>query len=473
MKKDTILTLFFYTCITLFFFGMLIKMGYATDTYQVFNWNGEQVYSQFASSGRFVTAIVGKIVKDINLSEQLIYVGSFILAIIFTILSQFKLNLIIEKDIKSHALQLILPTLIIINPFSIELFLFIENGIMLFGILMCIWALENVIRYFDKHKLKKIIYAIIDMLIANCCYQGIVGLFISISLVYILKYSKNIKEFVKNNCIVGFIYGFPAIINYLMTKILTNGNRLTGKINIIESTEKILRNSENMILNSYGILPKNLFILAILFTLLCFCSKIWKDRKKFLNIIYIICGTTLAALLPQFLQPTQSIWLVPRSTYCFASLYGIIILYLCINYSINKNTNIAILAISIFMLIFQANKFIQIENDRYKLNMEDLSITSQIAQMIEQDEKTTGNTINNIEFYQDTSPNYTYNGIFATGDINVKCYANGWSTVAILNYYLNRNFTLIEGNRKIEKNWDKFSKEQIIFEGENLIIYNY
>ena len=207
---------------------MLIKLEYATDTYAVFNFDKEAVYMQYAMSGRFITGIFLKIFKMIKISEHAMYYLSYILAIFCTIFSQFVLYLIIEKDIKSKLLKIIIPTLIIINPFSIELFLFIEKGFMWLGILACVLALRNLQKYLEIKDLSQqskgdkryLLYSLIFMFVANCLYQGVVGIFLSIALVYILRYSKNLKSFITNNAIAGVIYVLPAFINYLIVKII-------------------------------------------------------------------------------------------------------------------------------------------------------------------------------------------------------------------------------------------------------------
>ena len=61
--------LFFIIIIDLIFFGKLINLEFATDTYDVFNFNNKQIFWQYASAGRFVTAIIGYIVRIINLKE--------------------------------------------------------------------------------------------------------------------------------------------------------------------------------------------------------------------------------------------------------------------------------------------------------------------------------------------------------------------------------------------------------------------
>ena len=478
MKKKQFI---FYILVTLIFFGMLYKLEYATDTYSVFNFNGEQLYAHLASLGRFVTAFIGKVLKDIQASEQTIYLSSWILAIICCSLSQYKLYTIIEKDVKKRELRLIIPTLIVINPFSIELFLFIEKGIMWLGVLLCIYALSNLKNYFETRKKKYILYATLLMFIANCSYQGIIGLFVSIALVYILKYSKNIKQFILNNVITALIYGIPAIVNYLLAKITFKANRINGEIILAESLKKIYFSTIEMSKNMYGLLPKYLFILAILFTFSVFCSKILKEKRKFVQIlkyIYMIVGVLFVTVAPQIMQATNSIWFVPRSTYSFACLYGILILYLAINYEIKNIERAAFIVVSIVLIAFQFQKFIQIEKDRYIVNQKDEQITMQIIERIKEYEMKTENKVEQIAIYQDEKPCYTYSGIFATGDTNIKCYSSNWSTVAIINYYFKRDLKLVKKDEEIgqefaKKNWDEFNNDQIIFDGNRMILCNY
>lgn len=491
MKKKVLLI---YTIVTLIFFGILYKIEYATDTYQVFRFSRQQIFIQFAMSGRFLTAIVESIVKLINLPDGAMYIGSYLLALICMVLSQYKIFKIIENDVKSNILKILIPTLIIINAFSIELFLFIEKGIMIFGILMCTYASENVIKFFEINKnnnitknmnqiegKKYLLYATIIMFIANCSYQGVVGVFVAIALVYIVKYSKDIKQFIINNVIVGGIYGISAIIDYIIVKKFFAGSRVNGKIIFPESLEKIYYNSIDMIKFTYNLLPKYLFFLAIVFTFGILCCKIVKEKRKFLEVLkflYLIVGVIFIAILPQLMQATSEIWFVPRSTYTFASLYGILVLYLCINYEIKNIDKILIILVSFIIIVFQMQKFIQIEKDRYILNEKDYEVTSQIIDRIYQYELQTGNTITQIAIYVDSSPTYTYDGIFAIGDINVKAYANDWSTIAILNYYLERDLIQIEGEKSIDKefqkkNWNEFNEEQIILKDDILILCKY
>lgn len=462
-----------YIVITILFFGMLIKMEYATDTYSVFNFNKEQIYIQYASSGRFITALVGSIIKVIKVPENIIYFLSYTFAIIFTVLSQVILYKTI--DIKLKLLKILIPTLIIINPFSIELFLFIEKGVMCLAVLLCILAVSSTKKYLETKNAKFFYISLILMFLANCSYQGVVGIYISIAVIYVLKNSKNILQFIKNNLITGVIYGLPALTNIIMVKFLFRTNRLSGKIDIIQSLKKINENITNMIFKTYDILPRYMLILAILFTFACFCSKIIKDRKKiFPQVFYIIFVCIIASILPQIFQPTESIWLVPRATYCFGALVGIIMLYMLTNYELKQMGKMEICLIAVIILSTQLARFINIEKDRYILNEKDEIIANEIVSQISHYEEITHNKIDSIMIYQDAKPEYTYPKVFATGDMNVKAFMADWSTEAIIKYYLKRNLKKIEiKDNKVNQDWNEFSSEQIKLEDNVLKIINY
>ena len=276
MKKK-IFTLYFI--ITIIFFGMLFKLEFATDTYAVFNFDKEAVFMQYAMSGRFVTGVVLKKLKIMDSSETAIYLLSFALAIFCATLNQYILYKIIEKDVKSRWLKILIPTLIIINPFSIELFLFIEKGIMWFGILMCIYAVQKVIQFFETKQKKYLLISTILMLLANFSYQGVVGIFLSVSFVYTLKYSKNIKQFITNNLIVGFVYAIPALLDFVLVKTLYKASRINGKVIFLESLKIIMQNIQNMYIKMCDLLPKYAFILLIIFTFAVFCCKILKGNN--------------------------------------------------------------------------------------------------------------------------------------------------------------------------------------------------
>ena len=84
-------------------------------------------------------------------------------------------------------------------------------------------------------------------------------------------------------------------------------------------------------------------------------------------------GIIFFAIVPQIIQPTNSIWFVPRATYCFASTYGVLVLFIAMNYDVEEFSKNLILIISFLLVFFQAQKFIQIEYPNTPMKTEEES----------------------------------------------------------------------------------------------------
>ena len=478
--------IYIFAAIALIFFGALAEFEFAVDTYATLTFSTKEFINQFASSGRFILVFVGVILEILKLKSEVVYNLSYITALICMIISMYKLHTIIKDDVKNEILKILIPVLIVLNAFSLELFLFIEKGIMLFGVMMCIFAVERIKQWLKEKNKKDIILAFIFMLLANFSYQGVVGIFVAISVIYIVKYSKTIKDFIINNVVVILNYGIPAIIDYILIKIFFSSSRVSGKIVISESLRKIYENTKSMIVGTYSMLPKYLFAVMILVMIglivyQIICKK--EDTKNKLidiaKMLYIIFAVILATIAPQIMQNTDSIWFVARSTYTYASLFGVLVLYLCVNFKdIKIQSRNIIFVLSAILLIVQFNRFNIIETSRYKTNEMDYEVTKNITSKIKEYEKETGNKIEKIALYKDKSMSYAYDGIFSTGDTNIKAYSKDWCIIYILKYYSGINLINSEKNPEIEKefqnkDWDKFDEKQLIFDGDTMHLCKY
>ena len=194
--------LYLYLLVVITFFGIFISMNYSVDTYLLLASPKMGYIREFISSGRIITSLFFLIMGVLHLPHYLMYLMSFILAITITTLTIYELNSVLEKYIKNKLLALLLPILIIINPFVIELWLFIEMGIMMLSIFACVKAYKHFDSYLltkDKKEIKNIF---IYMLLAVFSYQGTLAIFIALCAYSTIKQSKNIKEFIN----VIFIY---------------------------------------------------------------------------------------------------------------------------------------------------------------------------------------------------------------------------------------------------------------------------
>lgn len=336
-------------------------------------------------------------------------------------------------------------------------------------------AVEQICKFLEGNK-KGLLLAIIFMIISNCCYQGTVGLFVAILLIYIIKYSKNVKDFLKNNIIVALCYGIPAIINFLILKVILTNSRVSGNIILSESITKIAQGMKLLLFNTYGLLPKYFFV-AVISILLVFIS--YKSitqkcnlKEKILFIlggVYITIGSLVVTVAPQILQDTNSIWFVARSSYPMASILGILLLYIFMNFNIKKSEKYIIIMMSVIFLIIQFISFMRYSIDNYIGNYIDKTITLNINSLIEEYEESTGETIDSISIYRDSAMQYAYPGLKSSGDINIKAYSADWCIPGILKLYTNKDFKVVENRQDLkekfsQKNWDYFDKEQVVFE---------
>lgn len=467
-----------FLSITILFLGMFFKMDFSPDTYRVFSQGARDTCLHFLQCGRIITASAFALVHILKFNDVTIYILSFILGIVSMTLSQFKLFNMLKTDIKNKYIAIIVSTLIILNVFSIELMMYIEKGILCLSVLLNICAIEQIKKYFENRNITNVIFSILFMFLANCAYQGTVAIFVIISMIYIIKNSHNFKKFIYNNIIIAIVYAIPAVLNFIMVRFIFGNSRVNGNLNIEESMIKIIDGTRNMIETTYNLLPKGFFItIAIIIVgIIIFVTFRKKESSSIIKILatmYLILGTIIVTIIPQIMQDTNSIWFVPRSTYGYASLLGILIWYLFLNENIGKSIEKLVMAICAIYLVIQ---YIYCQNlivNHYIVNYEDRQSVLKIEEIIQEYETKSGNLITKVSIYNDKNTMYTHNEIFAIGDINVKALYPDWSTIETINYYTGRQLEKGEKNKEIEKNfkekdWKYFSEEQVILREDTL-----
>ena len=147
--------------ISMCFFGIFAIPEYATDTYSIITSDWTYAFNHFMSLGRYITAIFWAILIGIlQLGFNSSYFISYVIGILCFSISLYKMYKIIRYDINNKILAVITSILIIINLFSLELFMYFEKGILALSILLNILAIEKLIKYFEGNK-KNLIYVYI------------------------------------------------------------------------------------------------------------------------------------------------------------------------------------------------------------------------------------------------------------------------------------------------------------------------
>lgn len=494
--KDNKILILTYSAISLIFFGTFIKLDFATDTYAFMYNSVDDFLGTFLGNGRIIAGIFGTLFKLIpGISIQVVCPFSFLVGIISLILSLCVLDGLVNKVVKNNILCKLITTLIIINPFIIELFLFIEKGAMLLGILFCVLAVKNFVRYLEEKdnnekSIKFLIYSIAMMIMGSISYQGVLGIYILIATVFTIYYSKNFKQFIVNTILSVVPYIGGVITNFLWIKLMSVDGRTSGSLDIVGSIKAITANWDWM-LHMFDIVPFKLVVVAlglIIVTTVVVMIRKRKNPMKFAllmgSILYVLLIAILAAVVPQIAMGTK-VWLVPRSTYVYGTIIGIIPL-ICLLYMGGESLVIkwksprylisATLLLIVIVLFYRHNQIIV---DHYSVIAQDRTRAKVIGRMIDDYENESGNRVTKAAMIGDSVPNEAYPGILNIMDINDTSFSTFWSGVNSIKYWNGRNdLQLVQAPEELKKycrnnNWDYFDGSQVVFNRDFVGICSY
>ena len=465
-------------CIVLIFLGTFVLTDYTQDSYLCFKEGWKEPFMHFLGLGRVSSAIFWIIFSPTN--YNIMCTASGILAIIELAVAIYFMQKVIKDITNKPKISLLLSVVIVLNVFVIELFVWFEKSVLILSVLTVVLSIYNLNKSLQSNKKKYYIYSFILMIIANFSYQGTVGLFITLATLLVIKYSKNIKDFIKNNIIIVGLYAVPAIINYLYIKIFFNTSRLQQGQAIQAKILEICRQGKSILLKTNELLPKYTLVIVLTIISLIFIIKALTQKNtknKMLNLfflIYVIGVNALAAILPQIFQ--DYICILPRNTYCLGAIAGIVALLTFMQFEEFKIEEKIIKVILLIFLLLQWYNYMIAIKDHYTTNYLDKISSEQIAQEVLKYEEETGNIITKVYTCKDKNFNSMYEGMKPIGDGNIKAFNSTWGIRGILDGVLDRKL-IVEESKNEEyneyfksKDWNAFNKEQLIFEGDTLYL---
>lgn len=453
---------------------------FALDTYffQIEGYDANATV--YMNAGRLVMVFFLKVMKYLTFDFFTTKIFSFAIATISLVLAAYVMKKIIDKKMKNDILNTIISLLIVVNIFVIEFFVFTEyTGIMCFSVLCSICASYEFVKYLDEKKGFAIILSSFLVLLSMLSYQGVASLFICASSIFLIKYFNNIKSFIKYNFIMGFVYGIPAILAFLMTRISGSERTSISGNDFGLSFEKIFTGLKNLVVSSSNFMPKYIFLVIILILIVIVLMNLIKAKKN-LTIFYFIYFLFLCiffTVLPQFMIGTDIIWVVARSNMAIGALVGLIILFYCLYCDNNEKVLKHIYAISIVVFLFQYIGWQQIIKDHYIVNVLDREYAYIIVEKINEYETETKNVIKYINYYNDKHVSYDYLDTRIYGDINIRVFAIDWARGYVIDYYSGRNYKSYDNKEYRDycqlNDWNHFDKEQLQFYNDTLNICIY
>lgn len=462
----------------LLLYGVDCVPEYATDTYNTLI-NGAWQH-MFFDNGRVISGLVYYVIENwLHLSFDGVYILSYFTGIIFSIASVY----IFAGLIKCHGIDVmhstLISTLCILNFFSIEYYLFLETGLFMIAIFAVSFAVKCTVEFFIEKKISKLICTLVLLLVAVFIYQAILGLYVILLFPFVIKYSDTLMDFGKNNMIIALEYALAMGTGLLVTHTILNSQRVGENVSSENGSMQLLfsKFAEVLITDKYFPIGIRLALLSIAIVLIIgvmFVTLRAGKIKDILLFFYIIIGTVIVAFLPQLLGTT--IDFAMRIVYPSASIVGILILHVLINYDLRRGKSIhfndIISTFLIVLVIAEMLFFTSVFVDRYKVNQADKLICQSIVYEINKYEKESGHQVTKVCFYEDAKAGKSYDGIDSSRLI-YKSFDKEWSDLCSLNYFAGRDFVRGEFSPEHDgffksQDWNAYSSEQLIFDEDTL-----
>lgn len=446
-----------------------LALEYSTDAYHI-HYDGLDVYANMVMyrNGRPLSAIIIRLVNLIFGNFYALYYISLILCFF----SIFFSILILQKEFSKFVpkLSYLLSVLTVLNPLSVEYFLFTEKGVFFLGILFGTLAFKFFIRFCQG----KILYfplASLFIALASTVYQPICAFFVPLAILYICFSEKTLKGTAVKTLWAILLYGLGLVPDVLFMSLFAKEERMSGIY------------FENLIKGFFpaGVWLSLLIYLAIFLILFGISALVTHKTDKvylsqntlvlFLKSSFILMSAICATIAPFLLTSPSEVWFPFRIIYPLGvGVVSVAVFFLSKgDFTLHVSVKSVVCVFIAFTFVFMEVMFVTRLINNYK----DKELCVKIGEEIEKYEKESGFEIKNISIYYDKNVTHRNKGVIKIGDTNVRSFTKDWSDVDSINVYLNKDYKRTKQNKNIkeqfkDKDWQEYSNEQLIFVGDTL-----
>ena len=464
----------------LLLFGTDCVPEYTTDTYSTFA-NSGAWRGMIFNNGRVLTGVIYFIVEKLfHSNPTFVYYLSYAAAILCLTSAIYIYVEELNPFIRDTVLAVFTGVLVLSNLFYIEYFLFIEKGVFSIALLLTVLAFRHTRRFAEYHNKKDLISVMLLLLMTVFLYQVFLGLYVILCLPLIIKYTHDIKSFLRGNIAVFGTYAVIMGIGLLVTRFVLHSSRVkrdSGLSEVISSTFSDIRDT---FLTSGRIAPGWFLPLCLLLALAFSVIYIRKSRKKlgFFTLPYILFVVTAISFAPYFLGTTNDIYAI-RIKYPFAAMTGILLVNIFVNFNLpeenerkRKQAEAPLLVFCAASFLIQAACFVTIFVDRYKTNQMDKYLCYLTIQKIAEYQDETGNEVTMISIYSDARRSWSHHGLNSSL-LNTRAHVQNWSDVSSISFYAGKQFKRGGQNENYRnyfagRDWNLYNEDQYIFDGNTL-----
>lgn len=484
-----------YTFFVMLMFAVIIcsnffRMHFSQDTYCInVDYGYDRYIKHFLSIGRILGAVQMFITKKLNIPFETMVIGSSVSATILLTLSWFILysyTIKIAKIGENKKKQLLIAGItfsIIFNFCTFETLVFAEAIVLAFSILCA--TLASCI--YTSNLKRKNVYTAILIFLTILAYQTSTSLFLIITLVFIaFKNKGSIKEILKKSIYVGLIYGVSMILGLLITKFWGNYlnwvERETTLLSIKEMIQTIFKYLDFIVIKNFYIEPKGWNFIVIIFLTIIFIAQVIKSKEYFhiLEYIVLVALCCIIPILPLMAIPIKDQYMETRMAMVFGALAGTLLLYLILVMKADETKVIKdiISIITITLFVINSIYFIRSSSENIATGYIDRNIAKSIIYNIEKYEKENDIKLKKIVVGYDKKPIYYYKGQIMLRSTNGRGLATNFTVAPLIEYYCGEKYDWYVSQEEIderflEKNWDAYSEEQLVFEGDTLYLCVY
>ena len=479
--KKYIFLIFITTIIMLVAYGSFFKFHLVGDAYRIIDSSNDFIINLKCNEGRLLQVLYFTIINILNISINSLHIyitlyrinlliGIFLLVACVILTFKMIINNMKETTKPKEIIVFICTLLIFVNVAVSEYMLYIENFIMVLGLLFA------VIAAYLYHKNIKFKYGWISILIvlSSFCYQGCAQIFVVLATLVLFVRKPNCKQkyYIKELIKIILLYYGSLFINYMVCWWL---NSILPRIDPriftgIKQSLKSIVSAENIsLVVGYLIIVYSIFVCN--FTM--FKSSQIKDNL--LKILYLALVSIMSIEIFYF---NNSVGLLIRTMLNFIITYPILSIYITNiqkshKYWYNGTLALIILLINVLMLI----NFQLLSADSTSKNID---FVNSVVKKIEEYEAENNIIIENVAFYYDKTLSQYWN----TKDIlcypyTVPILYGYWCDIYSINFFSGRKYNRISYSQ-IEPNIKEYFEnndwhipnveEQIVFKDSTAYI---
>lgn len=444
----------------------------------------------FLQNGRIFSYLLFNVANALNISYNSlgfvsVFIGNIFISLTIIILyNKLKTKMNYNNYLYDYLL-LGLVFLIYINPLYISILVFDEVMIMDLGILFLTLASIKIL----NKGLRNYLLALLLTILGITCYQGFASYLFVVLLVLIVADKErfnNIKYFIIKFLLTIVNYGISFVINLLFinsfNKITNKSNVKVGAFNIFDNINititKLMPSSFKYLFNYVNV---KIYYLLVIITIIVLIIFILKNKNKTNNIVLIIIillSCLVVPFIPNIFMASTSNYTDARMTLTLGIIPAILLLFILLAFKVEKKSFyiISCLCAIIFLLTFYSirqNALIDLK--RYKYDYKYLNTIISEIDIYETENK---RTIDTIYYHYDNDSAYYYNFGYPNG-VNIRLMAVPWAFDCAFNAIKSNNYDIKKMSEDkynklfANKEYDTFSKQQLVFEGKKLYLLIY